>query len=80
MDRKKFEVGDHVYVIYRNPHTANVANITQAEIVQHPENEDDIALFLHEDYHLIEDDDAIYSTFTEAETEYNRMFDYEQYD
>ncbi|TYR80722.1 transcriptional regulator [Priestia megaterium] len=80
MMKKEYQVGDQVFVIYRNPHTANVANITQGEIVQHPENKNDVALFLHESYHLLSEDDAVYSSYEEAEQMYNKIFDYEQYD
>ncbi|MBM7703667.1 transcriptional regulator SplA domain-containing protein [Metabacillus iocasae] len=79
MSQREYQVGDQVFVIYRNPHTANVANIQQAEIVEHPEQPGDVALFLHESYHLLSEDDAVYPTFEEAEQMYNKIFDYEQY-
>ncbi|MBX4163047.1 transcriptional regulator SplA domain-containing protein [Priestia aryabhattai] len=79
VEKKEYQVGDQVFVIYRNPHTANVANINQAEIVEHPENKGEKALFLHESYHLLAEDDAVYSTYEEAEKMYNKIFDYEQY-
>ncbi|MDX8362595.1 MULTISPECIES: transcriptional regulator SplA domain-containing protein [Bacillaceae] len=78
MDNKQVKAGDQVYVIYRNPHTPNVANIEQAEIVAHPENNNDVALFLHESFHLIDEDDAVYPTYEEAEKAFNNIFDYEQ--
>ncbi|MBN8251446.1 transcriptional regulator [Priestia flexa] len=78
--KKEYHVGDQVFVIYRNPHTANVANITQGEVVQHPENNSDVALLLHESYHLLSDDDAIYTSYEEAERAYNELFDYEPYE
>ncbi|WP_110114765.1 transcriptional regulator SplA domain-containing protein [Bacillus sp. CGMCC 1.16541] len=80
MSKREYQVGDQVFVIYRNPHTANVANITEAEIVEHPEQPGDVALFLHESYHLLAEDDAVYPTYEEAEQMYNKIFDYEQYD
>ncbi|MED2975069.1 transcriptional regulator SplA domain-containing protein [Fictibacillus sp. B-59209] len=79
MKKREYQAGDQVFVIYRNPHTPNVANITQAEIVQHPEHENEVALFLHESYHLLADDDAVYNTFEEAEQHYKEIFDYDQY-
>ncbi|MBD1383298.1 transcriptional regulator SplA domain-containing protein [Metabacillus arenae] len=76
----KYTAGDKVYVIYRNPHTANVANIKEAEVVQHPNDEQDVALFLYDAYHRLSDDDAVFSSYEEAELVYNQLFDYEQYD
>ncbi|NCU16450.1 transcriptional regulator SplA domain-containing protein [Pallidibacillus pasinlerensis] len=32
-----------VYVVYRNPHTQNVANIQEAAVVRHPEQPDKIS-------------------------------------
>lgn len=32
-------------------------SINQAEIVPHPRNEHDVALFLHESYHLLSNED-----------------------
>ncbi|MFC0270659.1 transcriptional regulator SplA domain-containing protein [Metabacillus herbersteinensis] len=74
-----FKLGETVYVIYRNPHAAIVANILSAEIVQHPINENEFALFLHDSYHPLSDDDAVFSSFDEAERLYNELFDYGQY-
>ncbi|WP_226666087.1 transcriptional regulator SplA domain-containing protein [Metabacillus litoralis] len=75
-----FHVGDQVYVIYRNPHAAVVANIEKAEVVEHPKNPRELALFLHDAYHPLAEDDAIFSSFEEAEDLYNEIFDYQQYD
>ncbi|AKO91854.1 MULTISPECIES: transcriptional regulator SplA domain-containing protein [Priestia] len=80
LDPKEIREGDDVYVIYRNPHAATVANIQKAEIVQHPENKNDVALFIHESYHLIGEDDALFPTEQDAQQAYNEIFDYEQYD
>ncbi|WLR43172.1 transcriptional regulator SplA domain-containing protein [Bacillus carboniphilus] len=78
MEKKDVQPGDEVYVIYRNPHTPNVANIQQAEVVPHPKNGEDVALFLHESYHLLSEDDAIFPSYDEAEQMYNSIFDYNQ--
>lgn len=79
MENREYKVGDQVFVIYRNPHTPNVANITQAEIVQHPDRQEEVALFLHESYHLLAEDDAVYKSREEAEERYKEIFDYDQY-
>ncbi|OAS86665.1 MULTISPECIES: transcriptional regulator SplA domain-containing protein [Metabacillus] len=80
MEGNNFQIGEEVYVIYRNPHAANVANIEKAEIVEHPNNPKELALFLHDAYHPLADDDAVFSSFDEAEELYNQLFDYQQYD
>ena len=77
---KQFKVGEEVYVIYRNPHAVNVANIVKAEIVEHPHNHQELALFLHDAYHPLAEDDAVFSSFEEAEKLYNQLFDYQQYE
>ncbi|PMC35094.1 transcriptional regulator [Bacillus sp. UMB0899] len=76
----EFKVGEEVYVIYRNPHAVNVANIEKAEIVEHPNDNQELALFLHDAYHPLEEDDAVFSSFKEAEELYNQLFNYQQYD
>lgn len=68
------QVGDEVYVIYNNPHTPTVANIVPAEIVQHPKDPNKTALFLHETFHTIEDDDALFSSEQAAQKAYEQIF------
>ncbi|MGE6631163.1 transcriptional regulator SplA domain-containing protein [Bacillus sp. NPDC077027] len=75
MSNSDYQLGDKVYVIYRNPHAANVAQIKEAEVVSHPYNEQELALFLLETYHTLAEDDAIFSTYDEAESLYKEMFD-----
>ncbi|MCM3408789.1 MULTISPECIES: transcriptional regulator SplA domain-containing protein [Bacillaceae] len=75
-----FKIGEEVYVIYRNPHAVNVANIEKAEIVEHPTNQKELAIFLHDAYHPLAEDDAVFSSFEEAEELYNQLFDYQQFD
>jgi transcriptional regulator of the spore photoproduct lyase operon len=67
--------GDEVFVIYNNPHTPSVSNVKKAEIVQHPHNPEGLALFLHETFHVIEDDDALFSTEEAAKTAYHELYD-----
>lgn len=55
----EFNAGDTVYVIYRNPHAANVAHIKEAEVVHHPYHEGELSLFLYETYHPLAEDDAV---------------------
>ncbi|MGM7720112.1 transcriptional regulator SplA domain-containing protein [Metabacillus sp. Hm71] len=80
MEHNHFQIGEEVYVIYRNPHAVNVANIEKAEIVRHPKNPNELALFLYDAYHPLEEEDAVFSSYAEAEKLYNQLFDYQQYD
>ena len=80
MEKNDVRAGDKVYVIYRNPHAANVANIQQAEVVDHPTEPGQKALFIHDSYHLLDEEDAIFPSYSDAEEMYNRLFDYEQYE
>ncbi|OLS39859.1 transcriptional regulator SplA domain-containing protein [Bacillus sp. MRMR6] len=66
--------GDEVYVIYRNPHVPSVANIKAAEIVQHPKDPNSLALFLNETFHVIEDDDALFTSSESAMKAYEDHF------
>lgn len=80
LEKRDLKNGDKVFVIYRNPHAANVANIEEAEIVPHPKNGEDVALFVHNSYHPLTEEDAIFSSYKEAEELYNELFDYQQFD
>ncbi|AKL84153.1 transcriptional regulator SplA domain-containing protein [Bacillus atrophaeus] len=75
----EFNAGDTVYVIYRNPHAANVAHIKEAEVVRHPYHEGELSLFLYETYHPLAADDAVFASYEEAEHLYNQLFDIDQY-
>lgn len=74
IDPKDAKPGDEVYVIYNNPHTPTVSNVVPAEIVQHPKDPNRTALFLHETFHTIEDDDALFSSENSAMEAYNEMY------
>ncbi|WP_316569008.1 transcriptional regulator SplA domain-containing protein [Neobacillus sp. YIM B06451] len=71
IDPKDVQAGDEVYVIYNNPHTPTVANIRPAEVVQHPKDPNALALFIHDTFHVIEDDDALFSSEEAAEKAFN---------
>lgn len=66
-----FQAGDIVYVFYRNPHTQDVANIQAAAVVNNPENENELALFLYETYYPLSDEITVYATEEEANQAYN---------
>lgn len=70
IDPKDLQNGDEVYVIYRNPHVPTVSNIRAAEIVPHPKDPNSLALFLNETFHVIVDDDALFTSHEAAEKAY----------
>jgi transcriptional regulator of the spore photoproduct lyase operon len=84
MDRKEWIImnftdspyspGEVVYVIYRNPHTQDVANIQEAAVVQDPSYPGQLALFLYETYYPLSDEFAIYQSEEEAEQAYAYYF------
>lgn len=69
-----YQAGDIVYVMYRNPHTQDVANIQAAAVVNNPENPNDLAIFLYENYYPLSDELAVYSSEEEAKNAYNYYF------
>lgn len=66
--------GDIVYIIYRNPHIQNVANIQSAAVVKHPDNPHELALFLYESYYPLSSELAIYASEADAEQAYQQYF------
>ncbi|PLS17560.1 transcriptional regulator [Bacillus sp. M6-12] len=77
LDPREVKAGQEVFVIYHNPHTPTVASIKPAEIVQHPKDPNAVALFIHETFHVIEDDDALFTSHESAEKAYNELFNTE---
>src|SRR5690606_32567817 len=71
-DQPTYQPGDIVYVLYRNPHTQDVANVQAAAVVHHPERENELALFLYETYYPLTDEIAVFPTEEEA----NQAFEY----
>lgn len=69
-----YSPGDIVYVLYRNPHTQNVAMIQEAAIVNDPNNPGQLAVFLYETYYPLTEDMAIYRSEEEATKAYNYYF------
>lgn len=74
MENRNYQVGDIVYVFYRNPHTQDVANIQAAAVVNNPEKTDDLAVFLYETYYPLSNEMAIYSTEKEANQAYHYYY------
>lgn len=74
MQNETFTPGEVVYMIIRNPHAQDVAQVQQAAIVNHPEDPDQLALFAHETYYPLSEDFAIYKSEHEAEQAYQEVF------
>ena len=74
IDPKDIKPGDEVYVIYNNPHTPSVSNVIPAEVVPHPKDPARNALFLHETFHVIEDDDALFASEETATQAYEQLY------
>lgn len=69
-----YSPGEVVYVIIRNPHAQDVANVQQAAIVHHPQESNQLALFLHETYYPLTNDVAVYRTEYAAEQAFQEAF------
>jgi len=69
-----FLPGQIVYVIIRNPHSQSVANVQQAAVVHHPENPNQMALFLYETYYPLTEEFAVYASMDAAEAAYQDAF------
>lgn len=72
MENQAYQAGDIVYVFYRNPHAQDVANIQEAAVVNNPEKDGELAVFLYESYYPITNELAMYATEEEA----NKAYDY----
>ena len=73
MNISQLNDGDTVYVIYRNPHTQNVAAIQEATVTTNPEDQN-LALYMYDTYYPLTDEYAMYSSFKEAEQMYEYYF------
>ncbi|MDX5476750.1 MAG: transcriptional regulator [Bacillaceae bacterium] len=69
-----YSAGDVVYLFYRNPHTQNVASIQQAQVVDDPQNEGELALFLYDTFYPLSNEFVLFKTEEEAESLYNEYF------
>ncbi|WP_156292034.1 transcriptional regulator SplA domain-containing protein [Oceanobacillus salinisoli] len=71
---QEFRAGEVVYMIIRNPHAQDVAHVQQAAIVENPDNPNELALFLHENYYPLSDEFALFKSEEEAEAAYKEAF------
>ncbi len=71
---KHFRPGEVVYMIIRNPHAQDVAQVQQAAVVEHPERPNELALFVHETYFPMSEEYALFKTEAEAEQAYQEAF------
>lgn len=69
-----FQPGQIVYVIIRNPHAQDVANVQEAAVVQNPHSPGDLALFVYETFYPLNDEVAVFSSANEAEQAYQEAF------
>lgn len=71
---ESYQPGQIVYVIIRNPHAQDVANVQEAAVVQNPDSPDQLALFLYETYYPLNDEIAVYQSQNEAENAFKDAF------
>lgn len=71
---QSYQPGQIVYVIIRNPHAQDVANVQEAAVVQDPDSPEELALFLYETYYPLTDEVAVYPTASAAEQAYQDAF------
>lgn len=71
---RTYNPGEIVYIILRNPHTQDVANVQQAAVVQNPENPDELALFIHDTYFPLTEELAVFKSKAEAEQQFIEAF------
>lgn len=69
-----YQPGQIVYVIIRNPHVQDVAQVQEAAVVHHPDRPGELALFLYETYYPLDDQLAVFSTASQAEQAYQEAF------
>ena len=75
---ESFQPGQIVYVIIRNPHAQDVANVQEAAVVQNPESPEELSLFLYETYYPLTDEVAAYHSANEAEMAYREAFGFSE--
>ncbi|MFD2115568.1 transcriptional regulator SplA domain-containing protein [Paenibacillus yanchengensis] len=71
---KTYQPGDIVYILYRNPHVQDVANVQAAAVVSHPQNADELAIFLYDTYYPLTEEVAVFATEQEAEQAFQDSF------
>ncbi|MFZ7946057.1 MULTISPECIES: transcriptional regulator SplA domain-containing protein [Bacillaceae] len=76
-ENTSYNLGDIVYVFYRNPHTQDVANVQEAAVVNNPENPGELAIFLYETYYPLTTEMAVYTSESDAMLAYEQYFGFE---
>ena len=64
--KASYQPGDIVYVMFRNPHTQDVAMIQPAAVVEHPEQPGELCLFVYETFYPLNEETAVFQTEEEA--------------
>ena len=70
----QYQPGDIVYVLYRNPHVQDVANVQAAAVVSDPSAPTELAVFLYDQYYPLTEEMAVFTTEQEAEQAYQESF------
>ncbi|NSL52855.1 transcriptional regulator SplA domain-containing protein [Calidifontibacillus erzurumensis] len=73
---QSYQPGQIVYVIIRNPHVQDVANVQQAAVVENPYSPGELALFVYDTYYPLTDEVAVFPTESEAENAFREAFGY----
>ncbi|CDO02530.1 transcriptional regulator [Oceanobacillus picturae] len=71
---ESYQPGEVVYIIIRNPHAQDVAHVQQAAVVENPDQNGELALFIHETYFPLTEEFAVYKSAEEAEEAYQVAF------
>ncbi len=72
--QKQLNVGDIVYIFYRDPHFQGVANIQEAAVVNNPDHPEELAFFLFETYYPLTSDMLIFTSEMDAEQAYHQYY------
>ncbi|MDF2558465.1 MAG: transcriptional regulator [Bacillales bacterium] len=71
---KEYKQGQIVYVIIRNPHSQDVANVQEAVVMHDPDSPDTLSLFLNETFYPLNDEVAVFLSASEAEQAFKEAF------
>lgn len=74
MASESFDLGEIVFVIVRNPHAQGVANVQEAVVVEHPDDPQQLSLFMYETYYPLTEEVAVYPSAFEADNAFRTAF------
>ncbi|GAK03348.1 regulation of the spore photoproduct lyase operon [Geomicrobium sp. JCM 19037] len=70
-----YKAGETLYVIHRNPHTQDVANIREATVVNDPDAKSAQSIFLMDEFYPLTEELAVFNSYEEAEEAYAYYFE-----